>query len=108
MEIEMFSIGKFLLQCWKRRLYLEAIRWLKIKDPIEYNTNVADLYDDLTRAMQFSWWKWLYGSWLFFWYCPSIRMNEARDDACAFYLYFPLPKLILYSPPIKEERIKKT
>ena len=62
MEIENFSIGKFLLQCWKQRLYLEAIRWLKIKDPIEYNINVADLYDDLKQDMQFYWRKWLYGS----------------------------------------------
>ena len=80
---------------------LDASHWLKNQDLIEYDISVATLYDDLTRAMQFSWWKWLYGSWLFFWYCPYIWMNEAREDACAFYLYFPLPKLRLYSPPIK-------
>ena len=48
------SIRNFLLRCWKRRLYLEAIRWLKNQDPIEYDIKVAALYDALTQAMHSS------------------------------------------------------
>ena len=101
MEIIRFAIRKFPLQCWEKRLYLETIRWLKNQDPIEYDINVAAFYDALTQAMHSSWWEWLYGSWLYLWRCTYIWMREARDGARAFHLYFPPPKLRLYSPPIK-------
>ena len=55
MEIARFAISKFLLQCRRRRFYLEYIRWLKNQDRIEYDINVADLYDDLMRVMHSSW-----------------------------------------------------
>ena len=84
---------------------MEAIRWLKNQYPIEYDINVADLYDTLTRAMHYSWWGWLDASWLFFCPLPSLWMKEARYGARAFYLYFPPPKLRFYSPTIKEECI---
>ena len=97
-----FDIRNFLLRCWKRRLYLEAICWSKNQDPIEYNINVVALYDALTRAMHYSWWEWLDGSQLFFWSWPSIWMKEDRYGAHTFNLYFTLPKLRLYFPPIKK------
>ena len=43
----------------------------------------------------------------FLWNRHSIWMNEAIDGARAFHLYFPLPKLRFYSPPIKEEWIQQ-
>ena len=48
MEISRFTIINFLLRCLKRRLYLEVIHWLKNQDPIDYDINVAALYDNLT------------------------------------------------------------
>ena len=105
MEIAIFTVRNFLLQCWKRRLYLEAIHWLKNQYPIDYGINVAALYDALMRAVNYSWWGWLYGIRLFFWRWPYIWMKESIDGARAFHIYFPPPKLRFYSPPIKEERI---
>ena len=81
---------------------LDASHWLKNQDLIEYDISVATLYDDLTRAMHSSWWEWLDGSQLFFWSWPSIWMKEDRYGAHTFNLYFTLPKLRLYFPPIKK------
>ena len=44
MDISIFSIIKFIHLCWKQRLYLKAICWLKNQDTIEYDINVAALY----------------------------------------------------------------
>ena len=101
MEIEGFSIRNFLLRCWKRRLYLEAICWSKNQDPIEYNINVVALYDALTRAMHYSWWEWLDGSRLFLWRWPLLWMKVSRYGARAFHLYFTPPNLRFYSSTIK-------
>ena len=101
MEISRFAIRKFLLQCWKQRLYLETIRWLKNQDPIEYDINVAAFYDALTQAMHSSWKEWSYGSWFFFLRWPSLLTRESRDGSRVLHIYFPLPKLRFYSPPIK-------
>ena len=101
MKITKVSIIKSLLRYWKRRLYLEAIFWLKNKYPIEYNINVAVLYDALKQAMHSSWREWSYGSRFFFWRWPSLLTRESRDGYRVLHIYFPLPKLRFYSPPIK-------
>ena len=80
---------------------------MKNQDPIEYNINVAALYDTLMLAMHSSLWEWLDGNQLFFWSWSSLCMKEASDGARAFHLYFSLSKLRFYSPPIKEKWIQK-
>ena len=47
----MYCISFF---CFKRRLYMDSIRWLKNQDRIEYNINVAAFYDAFTQAMHSS------------------------------------------------------
>ena len=86
---------------------MEAIRWFKNKDPIEYDINVATLYDALTRSMHSSWWEWLDGIRFFFYHWPSLWMKEARYGAREFHIYLPPPKLRLYYPPIKKEWIQQ-
>ena len=78
---------------------------MKNKYPIDYDINVTAMYDALTQAMNSSWWEWLYWIRLFFWSWPSLWINEARDDACAFHIYFPPHKPKFHSLLIKEEWI---
>ena len=74
MEMSGFSISKFLLRCWKRQLYLEAMRWLKNEYPIEYYINVDALYDSLTLALYYYWREWLDES-RFLWSWPFLWMK---------------------------------
>jgi hypothetical protein len=45
------NLRRFLFQTWLRRLYLDAIFWLKTEGNKEYDLNRMALYETLTRAM---------------------------------------------------------
>jgi hypothetical protein len=42
----------FFLRCWRRRLYLEAMHWMKTSLRVTYYQNMEPLQDALERAMQ--------------------------------------------------------
>jgi hypothetical protein len=57
----------FFLRCWRRRLYLEVMHWLKTAGRVTYSQNVEPLRDALERAMQANWWQSIDGSRILFW-----------------------------------------
>jgi hypothetical protein len=96
----------FLLRCWRRRLYLEAMHWVKTAGRVTYSQNVEPLRDALERAIQANWWQIIDGSRLLFWRWPQYWRREARDGAIAFHKSYPPPCLKASSTPIKEEWIR--
>jgi hypothetical protein len=105
MEQHRNIIRTFFLRCWRQRLYLEAMYWLKTSGRVTYSQDVEPLHDALERAVQANWWPRIDGIRLLFWRCPPCWRREARDGAIAFHKSYPPPCLKARSPPIKEEWI---
>jgi hypothetical protein len=80
------------LRYWRRRIYLEAMHWLKTVGCVTYSQNVEPLQDALERAMQANWWQSINGSRLLFWRWPPCWRRDARNGAIAFHKS--------YSPPV--------
>jgi hypothetical protein len=98
MEQHINVLRKFFLRCWRRRLYLEAMHWLKTAGRVTYSKNVEPLRDALESAMQANWWQRIDGSRLLFWRWPPCWRREARDGAIYFYKSYPPPCLKVRSP----------
>jgi hypothetical protein len=47
MEQHLNVLRTFFLRCWRRRLYLEAMHWLKTAGHVTYSQNVEPLRDAL-------------------------------------------------------------
>lgn len=102
MEAARQAMRHFLWGLWYRRLYLEAMQWLR-EHPSEVNREA--ILDCLLCCGQSNWWNWNEGSRLLFWRWPEIWFDEARDGAAGFHTKQPRPRLTFPEVPIKEEWI---
>jgi hypothetical protein len=65
-ELHRNVLRTFFLRCWRRRLYLEAMHWLRTAGRVTYSQNMEPLQDALERDMQANWWQIIDGSRLLF------------------------------------------
>jgi hypothetical protein len=101
MEQHRNVLRTFFLRCWRRRLYLEAMHWLKTAGRVTYSQNVEPLRDALERAMKANWWQSIDRSRIIFWRWPPCWRREARDGAITFHKIYPPSCLKACYPPIK-------
>jgi hypothetical protein len=72
MEQHRNILRTFFLRCWRQRLYLEAMYWLKTSGRVTYSKNVEPLRDALERDVQANWWQSIDGIRILFWRCPPM------------------------------------
>jgi hypothetical protein len=106
MESAREVLRKALFRKWRRRLVLEAARWLQSEEAQEeYTANQAALCDCIRRCAHSSWWEWTDGSRLLFWRWPQAWRREARDGARGYHTVCPKSRLKYPQVPIKEQWI---
>lgn len=106
MEQAREMLRKTFFRRWRRRLVLEAARWLQsVEAQEEYKANQEALCDCIRRCANSTWWEWSDGSRLLFWRWPLAWRREARDGARGYHISYPEPKLRYPQVPIKEQWI---
>lgn len=106
MEEARAMLRKTFFRRWRRRLVLEAARWLQSEEAAEeYAENQEAICDCIRRCANSTWWEWTDGSRLLFWRWPRAWRREARDGARGYHKSYPQPNLKYPQVPMQEQWI---